>query len=136
LHNVALEQVNAHGGNGPWDEDLHRIPQAYLETGGEYLVGLLEERIVAMGALLPTGPGEAEVKRMRVEPEFQRRGYGKALLNALLETAKKQGFRQLHLDTTIQQIGAQALYESAGFSRAGTSEADGFTLLHYRMRLE
>ena len=25
LHNLALDAVDAHGGNGPWDDDLHRV---------------------------------------------------------------------------------------------------------------
>ena len=39
LHNVALWQVGAHAGNGPWDDDLHNIEEAYLNKGGEFLVG-------------------------------------------------------------------------------------------------
>ncbi len=51
LHNLALDQVGAHGGNGPWDEDVRRVEATYLADGGEFLVGVLQGRVVAMGAL-------------------------------------------------------------------------------------
>lgn len=51
LHNESLLATGAHGGNGPWDDDLHQIEEVYLAPGGEFLVGLHQGRIVAMGAL-------------------------------------------------------------------------------------
>ncbi len=135
LHNVALEQIDAHGGNGPWDDDLHHIGQIYLETGGEFLVGIENGRLVAMGALLPTAPGEAEIKRMRVEPDRQRQGFGRAILEALLAVAQRKNLTRLHLETTTGQIGAQRLYESAGFARTGRGRHGEFILLRYEKHL-
>src|SRR5689334_7308306 len=83
LHNLALWQVGAHAGNGPWDDDLHTIQQVYLDNGGEFLVGLMDERIVAMGAIRRITADTAEVKRMRVHPDCQRRGFGQQILAAL-----------------------------------------------------
>ena len=59
LHNLALHQVGAHAGNGPWDDDLHHVPAEYLDSGGEFLVGVVDARIVAMGALKRLGPDRA-----------------------------------------------------------------------------
>jgi hypothetical protein len=58
----------AHLGNGPWDDDLHEIEAAYLRSGGEFLVGVLDGKVVAMGTLRRISPGKAEIKRMRVGP--------------------------------------------------------------------
>jgi hypothetical protein len=68
LHNVALNHVGAHAGNGAWDDDLHAVDAVYLDAAGEFLVGLLDGDLVAMGALRRSGPGRAEIKRMRVHP--------------------------------------------------------------------
>jgi len=40
LHEDALNEVGAHLGSGPWDEDLDKIESVYLESGGEFLVGI------------------------------------------------------------------------------------------------
>lgn len=42
LHNLALQQVGAHAGNGPWDGDLHDIERTYIDAGGEFLVGEID----------------------------------------------------------------------------------------------
>lgn len=97
LHNLALQQVGAHAGNGPWDDDLHDIERIYIDAGGEFLVGEIGGKIVAMGAIRPTSKTRAEVKRMRVCPQHQRRGFGQAILAELEATAKRLGFEILHL---------------------------------------
>ncbi|MDQ6661830.1 MAG: hypothetical protein M3Z24_12805 [Chloroflexota bacterium] len=52
LHKTALQDVGADFGIGPWDDDLQHIEQVYLKNQGEFLVGICEGRIVAMGALV------------------------------------------------------------------------------------
>ncbi|MDP9370116.1 MAG: GNAT family N-acetyltransferase [Chloroflexota bacterium] len=126
LHNLALEQVGAHAGNGPWDDDLHRIEDAYLRVGGEFLVGLLGERIVAMGAFRRTGSNRAEIKRMRVHPTVQRQGCGRAILVELERRAASAGCITLYLDTTEGQVGAQHLYRRHGFRETGRTMRGGF----------
>ncbi len=109
LHNLALEGTGAHAGNGPWDDDLHHIREIYLDDNGEFLVGVQGRRIVAMGALKYTSAKRAEVKRMRVHPDFQRHGFGRAILRRLESRAADLGYTALHLDTTVQQVPAQQL---------------------------
>lgn len=66
LHNLALLAVDAHlAVNGPWDEDLHHIEEVYLARRGEFLVGLVDGRIVAMGALRQIDERWGQVKRAR-----------------------------------------------------------------------
>ena len=78
LHDAALEDAGAHGGRGPWEDDLRDIRGTYLDSGGDFLVGLLDGELVAMGGLLIRAAEEAEIKRMRVHPEFQRRGFARS----------------------------------------------------------
>ena len=48
LHRVALQQVGADLGDGPWDYDLQDIENHYLRNSGEFLVVLVQGRIVAI----------------------------------------------------------------------------------------
>ena len=50
LHRNAIEQIEALDAGDDYYTDLHEIATAYLEPGGEFLVGRVEGRIVAMGA--------------------------------------------------------------------------------------
>jgi GNAT superfamily N-acetyltransferase len=119
LHDDALNEVGAHLGSGPWDEDLDEIEDVYLGSGGEFLVGVLDGEVVAMGALKRLSPDAAEIKRMRVRPGLQGRGYGQALLDALHRRAAELGYSTLHLDTTVQQRVARGLYLKNGYREVG-----------------
>ena len=135
LHNEALQATGAHLGNGSWDQDLKNIPEIYLQNQGCFLVGVKNEHIVAMGALKRTDSIRAEIKRMRVHPNFQQRGYGTELLKALETEATRLGYQMLHLDTTTLQIAAQKLYETHGYQKVGTGTVGEFNTLLYEKTL-
>ena len=136
LHNVALEAVDAHGGNGPWDDDLHRVREVYLEAGGEFLVGEVGGRLVAMGALAPLDQVTAEVTRMRVHPDCWRRGFGRAMLDRLEARAADLGYHVLRLETTAGQTAAQALYRSRGYREVGRTRWKRFEVITFEKRLD
>ena len=131
LHDEALNEVGAHLGTGPWDDDLDDIEGVYLESGGEFLVGELEGEIVAMGAIKRVSPDAAEVKRMRVRPGLQGRGYGQAMLDALHRSAADLGYTTLHLDTTVQQRTARGLYLKNGYCEVGRGSVGPFDCIYY-----
>ena len=134
LHNVALSQIRAHPGNGPWDRDLQRVEAEYLATGGEFYVGVIEERIVAMGALKRLTDGCAEIKRMRVHPRMQRRGLGAQMLRALERSARSRGVSVLTARTTIGQMAARRLYGEFGYREIGRTREGAFEVLTLEKR--
>jgi GNAT superfamily N-acetyltransferase len=131
LHDDALNEVGAHLGSGPWDDDLDEIEGVYLDNGGEFLVGVVDGEVVAMGALMRISPERAELKRMRVRPGLQGRGYGQALLDALHHRAGELGYSRLRLDTTVQQRVAQHLYLKNGYNEAGRGVVGPFDCIFY-----
>ncbi len=135
LHNVALLQVDAHAGNGPWDDDLHRIEAEYIAPGGEFYVGTAKGRIVAMGALRRLSDDRAEIRRMRVHPRVQRRGLGKQMLSALEQRAAELCFRILSLETTVQQVQAIRLYARSGYHEVGRGRNAGFEVVSFEKKI-
>ena len=135
LHNEALAGTGAHGGNGPWDDDFHDIDKHYLSPGGCFLVGLVERKIVAMGALKRIDYALGEIKRMRVAPRYQRRGYGQTVLLALENLAQRLGLSQLKLDTTDVQLAAQQLYKKNGYREIGGGRIDEFNVIYFEKSL-
>jgi ribosomal protein S18 acetylase RimI-like enzyme len=115
LHDVAMRGAGIHLGEGHWYDDLHEIENVYLRKGGEFLVGTLGDEVVATGAVKKTTDDRAEIKYMRVDPEFQRRGFGQVILTALERRAAELGYETLHLDTAVRQKSARHLYERNGY---------------------
>ncbi len=134
LHDLALTEAGVHLGRGPWDEDLDSIPATYLDDG-EFLVGLCDGQLVAMGALRHVTEKVAELKRMRVHPAFQRRGFGRLILTHLEHRARELGYGELRLDTTIMQTAAQHLYASAGYREVGRGQLGGQEVVYFAKSL-
>ena len=131
LHNLALEGTGAHAGNGAWDEDLHAIPANYIEAGGEFLVGVIKGQVIAMGAIKAHSNVKGEIKRMRVHPNYQRRGYGQEMLRALHQSAQQLGMHHLMVETTSVQQAAQRLYSKNGYKLIKERKEGRFQVLCY-----
>ncbi|HEY3512277.1 MAG TPA: GNAT family N-acetyltransferase [Kribbella sp.] len=97
--------------------------RSQVKEGAQYFVVLNDERqAVGCGALQAFGvetehAGDGEVKRMYVAPDARGRGYARALLAGLEETARAAGHSALRLATGDRQPEAIALYESSGYTR-------------------
>lgn len=115
LHKHALRVIGAYK-SGEWEKDLQDIEGNYINNKGEFLVGLLDSKVIAMGAIRKISDEIAELKRMRVHPDFQRQGFGQWMLEALEKRAKELGYKRIQLDTTVKQTVAQYLYEKNGYS--------------------
>lgn len=148
LHVGPMEDVDAFvDGEDEFDTDLEDIESAYLDSGGDFLVGEFDGQIVAMGAYKPPSEyfthflGElseetAEITRMRVDSEYQGRGFGEKLYDELERRACADGFEELILDTTHRQKAAQGLYEKKDFREIKRQDVefdgDSFIMIFYK----
>src|SRR5437763_7959366 len=135
LHVHAIQQAGAYLGRGPWDDDVYAIEEVYFKNRGEFLIGECDGLFVAMGALKRTSRQRAEIKRMRVHPEYQGRGYGQLILDELEARARALGYQTLHLDTSILQIAAQRLYDKNGFREVGRDTYQQLEVILYEKQL-
>lgn len=110
--------------------DLADVETYYLDAGGEFLVGTLDESILATAAYGPVsewrrertpdlGSETREVRRVRVHPEHRREGYGSALYDALAERAREARIAWFVLDIGVENEPARRFFESHGFEETG-----------------
>ncbi len=97
--NTAIEEAFAN--------ELYRFV-AVEEKG--VIVGYANFRIVA---------DEGEIERVAVHPDSRRRGYGRKLMEAMVEYSRKKGVRDMTLDVRVNNEKAINLYESCGFVEEG-----------------
>ena len=97
--------------------ELATLPGKYAAPAGELLLARDAEG-TALGcvALRPLPiEGACEMKRLYVAPRGRGRGLGRALVDAVLATAKRIGYREMRLDTLPSMAEAIPLYTKAGF---------------------
>lgn len=97
--------------------DLDDGAGAYREDRAVLLVGELDGTVVAMGALRPVDGDSCEILRMRVDPGWQGRGFGRTILTALEDHACRFGYTRATLLTGPDQHPALDLYVSAGYQQ-------------------
>lgn len=119
LHVTALKKMYLYGGSGAWEDDLLTIEDTYMAKGGDFLIGVIDHRVVAMGGLKRISANIAEITRMRVAPDLQGQGLGTQMLSRLIKEAKAMGYKRLELDTALELVPAQHLYKKFGFREVG-----------------
>ena len=100
------------------EADLVAIEHIYLE-GGEFLVGLLGQRLIAMGGFRRLSEKVAELRRMRIDGGLQGRGYGTQLLKHLERRALELGIRELCLETAEARPLTLQFYKKHGYHETG-----------------
>ncbi|MFB6136676.1 MAG: GNAT family N-acetyltransferase [Halobacteriaceae archaeon] len=133
LYAEALRAAGTDPAETPPETDLDDVPGTYFD-GGTFLVGEVDGRVVATGALERVDETAAELRRMRVDPDRQRRGYGRAVLDELEARARDLGYDRLVLETAAHQ-GAVPFYEAAGYDETGRRRWKQFELVAMEKRL-
>jgi GNAT superfamily N-acetyltransferase len=90
-------------------------PHDFDPPHGVFLVGTVQGRAAACGALKALAPGVGEVRRMYVRPEHRGRGLGRRVLEELEAHARRLALLELRLDTSSVLVEATSLYRAAGF---------------------
>ena len=65
---------------------------------------------------LYTGALDAYLEELYVAPDRRGHGLGRALLEAAMDHARQRGAARIDLNTSVDDVAARALYESAGFT--------------------
>ena len=115
-HIEALEPIEAQlFGDERWSAAMfwNELANAHY-----YLVALDGGEVVGYAGLSVTGD-EAWVQNIAVRADRQRRGIGRALLEALLAEADRRGARPVLLEVAIDNAKAQRLYDRYGFAPVG-----------------
>ncbi len=97
--------------NNPW-QDIERKMKASPEL---FLVGELDGRVIgtAMGGY---EGHRGWVNYLAVHPDYQRKGYGAALMKRLEEKLAALGCPKLNLQVRMSNRGVMAFYEKIGYT--------------------
>jgi putative acetyltransferase len=102
-----------------FDQELADLHQHYRPEGAAFLLAWVDGVVAGCGGLRPLHeadePNACEMKRLYVRPAFRRFGLGRALAEALMQSALECGYSVMYLDTLSDMAAARELYASLGF---------------------
>ena len=146
---AAAYEAFAPGGASPNRDYLDRVADVRMRADHALVLGAFDLHrpvgtvTLELGSRIPGGhprpplePDQAHVRMLGVDPDFQRRGVARLLMEACLEEARRAGKRRITLETTEAMTVAHSLYESMGFTRGEDLVFDdGFRLRTYELAL-
>jgi len=101
-------------------ESNHMLDVATLKRPEvSFVVARIDGKALGCTAVVDSGEGWAEIKRMFVSPAARGQKIGRRLLEELENIAAKRGICYLRLETGVKQAEALSLYRYAGFLEIG-----------------
>ena len=98
-----------------FSRELASLPGDYAPPRGCILLAVTHGIFVGCAAVRPFEKNICEMKRLYVVPNYQGRGIGRTLACAVIDRARKMGYKKMRLDTIASMKKAKALYRSLQF---------------------
>jgi putative acetyltransferase len=99
-----------------FEKELQDLDRLYAPPEGRLLLAYRRGEAAGCGAFRRIDGGAVEGRRLFLRPAFRGAGLGGALLLALLDEARRLGFRAFRLETLPGKMSAAlALYRRVGF---------------------
>jgi len=100
------------------DAETPRMFESYQNDNDVYYVIEAKGEILGGGGVKPLKDNEniiCEIQKMYFSPKVRGKGYGRALFEKCMQSAKELGYKQCYLESASQLKAAIHIYESYGF---------------------
>jgi N-acetylglutamate synthase-like GNAT family acetyltransferase len=116
--------------------DIDNMREAYFDNERHHFwVAELGGKVVAMIGVASDEPHTAEVRRLRVEPAYQKTAIASTLLETAINHCKHHGYLKVRLDTRFGRDAAVGLFDHVGFQHTRTKSMHGKDLLEFYLDL-
>ena len=111
------------------------VTEQLATASAQELTSGVHDRVIGMVGVVATKTDVAEMRRLRVTPNFRRQGIAARLLRAALAHCRDQGFLKVLLDARLEQTAAVQLFEREGFQFSRNRETAGVHIREFYLDL-
>jgi ribosomal protein S18 acetylase RimI-like enzyme len=116
--------------------DIENIHEAYFEDDeSHFWVAEVDSTIVGMIGVAREREHTAEIRRLRVDPQFQHLAIGEKLVETALAHCKHHGYLKVVLDTRFDPDAVLDLFDRFGFQHTRTKSTGSKDLLEFYLDL-
>ncbi len=113
--------------------DIEQLDAAYFapEAQGGFWVAIRNNEIAGMIGVQRADDSVAEVRRLRVRPQYRRQGVATALMSHAIRFCREHDFLKVVLDVRVERIAAIQLFEKFGFYLSRINDHQGRKTLDF-----
>lgn len=116
--------------------DIENIEAAYFDDPASYFwVAELEGKVLGMIGVANEDQHVAEIRRLRVEPEWQKSSLAWRLIETAISHCRKHDYLKIVLDTRFERHAALNVFERFGFQHTRTRNTPDKELLEFYLDL-
>ena len=101
----------------PWSRESLRL-EVEENKCARYFAGRADGKVVGYGGMWLI-LDEAHITNIAVHPDYRNRGFGRMIMQTLMQEASRLGIERMTLEVRVSNRPAIHLYESMGFERGG-----------------
>jgi len=111
--------------------DMDDIESVYMKTDGNHFwVAESDGKVIGMIGVQHHDEDVGEIRRLRVHPDYRRRGIGSTLIEQALRWCEEHNYLKITLDTFMDREPAMKLFQKFHFLHSRTRVVNGREL-HY-----
>ena len=117
------------------DTDLENIYASYSGPRDTFFVIEKDGRIIATAGIKEDSGHIALLRRVFVDPDERRKGYGSNLLDETIKFCREAGYKELAFRTTSKMVQAIELCKKKGFKEIEKIDLGGFFIHKFKLTL-
>lgn len=117
--------------------DIEQLAEGYFSDGGYsgFWVAVRDDQVAGMIGVQRVDSSVAEVRRLRIRPQFRRQGIATALMEHAIRFCRDNDYLKIVLDVRVERQGAIHLFEKFGFYLSRIRDQNDRKLLDFYVDL-
>ncbi len=115
------------------DSDLYSLGETYSGLKNNFFVIEENDSIIGTAGVKRETDETALLRRLFVNPESRRKGYGRILVDKAVGFCRENGYKRIVFRTTNRMVQAIELCKKTGFKQLESADLGGFKIFRFSL---